>query len=357
MGRYKDKHGYSRFSHWLGLNGKPIGEAISDAFDNLMTGDTELSKHFSSFMNQLTGAHTTGMMQEQNEMQMQNVEDKFQREVAGMDKAGLNPALMYQNGASGAAPSAPTNTASGSLSDIMQIAMLPLQMKMMDTQIRGEELGNEAKEIDLGFLAKEHQTALDLSAAQIDSLRSSLKNDKVERALKRAGISEKEANTALLVQEAVATSVDNETRGALNNAMLDYKAAETAYTEQKTEESKKAMQEADARITELYSRAILNGAQSGYYSQAQQNLLVENGILHLDKETKQFTVDHQNADRTWKLALGTVDSVSGVVRSAGSLFGIGKIGSLLKGKGAPDRPSGLYVPSSMSAFGENYRVR
>lgn len=357
MGRYKEKHGYSRFSHWLGLDGRNLGTVLSDGFDRLMSGDSELSRQFGSFVNQFTGAHVTGQMQEQNEMQMQNIEDQYQRQVTGMSNAGLNPALMYQGGASGSAPSAPSNTASGSLSDIMQVAMLPLQMKMMDAQIKSAELDNEGKEIDLGFLSQEHQTALDLSSAQIDSLRSSLKNDKVERALKRAGISEKQANTALLVQEAVAEFIDNDTRAALNKAMLDYRAAETAYTEQKTEESKKSMQEADARITELYSRAILNGAQSGYYSQAQQNLLEENGILKLDKHTKQFTVDHQAADRTWKLAFGTVDSIGGLVRSAGSLIGVGKIGSLLKGKQAVDRPSGLYVPSSMREFGENYRIR
>ncbi|AYQ58206.1 putative VP2 [Microviridae sp.] len=70
-----------------------------------------------------------------NEMQMQNQEDIYQRQVTGMQKAGLNPALMYNSGSS-SAPSAPsgTNMAGVSMSDLLQAMMIPTQIKMMKAQ-------------------------------------------------------------------------------------------------------------------------------------------------------------------------------------------------------------------------------
>lgn len=88
----------------------------------------------SSVQNQFTQEGLTGQQKALNDMSMQNVEDQYQRQVTGMQKAGLNPALMYQSGAT-SAPNAPSGATNGmSMSDLIQAAMVPKQLKMMDAQ-------------------------------------------------------------------------------------------------------------------------------------------------------------------------------------------------------------------------------
>lgn len=90
--------------------------------------------------NWLKGVTQSGVTAQQaglNEMQMQNQEDIYQRQVSGMQKAGLNPALMYGSGTS-SAPSAPSGTSMASpimsMSDIIQALTIPAQLKMMKAQ-------------------------------------------------------------------------------------------------------------------------------------------------------------------------------------------------------------------------------
>lgn len=370
MGKYKDKHGYSRFSHWLGLNGRSVGDVISDSLGEY---GIDFGESIRSLIAGWTGESMTGAGRESNEFAAEQAQmnrdfqqkmssTAYQRQVTDMQNAGVNPALAFGSAAggastpSGAAASPIAPQPSMSMSDIMQIAMLPAQLKMMDAEVTGKQIQNEQEQINLDFLTKEKQTALALTESQILSVISSLENDKVQRALHRSGISLNEANAALSVQQAIATAIDNETRNALNESMLAYRAAETAYAEQKTEESRKNMEVLSAQVSELYSRAIMESANTGVLNQQAQNLLVEHGILEWNEKEHAFTVDHQKADRNWRIVNGVVDDVSKIAGAAGQF--IGGFGILSKlGKGAPKSGSGLYVPNSMSAFGENYKYR
>lgn len=347
MGKFKDSHGYSRFASWI-ANAFGISPGEIGSFG---------TNHLNNLVNSFTGAHMTGAQVEANELSMQNVHDQYSQQVSGMQDAGLNPALMYKGGAASSAPQASTSPALG-MSDLMSLITLPLQMKMMKSQVEGQNIANEQEKVNLEFLRDEKTTALAYTSQQITNLQDQLKNNEVQRALNKIGISEKEANTALLVQKGIAESIDNETRGQLNELLLQYRAAEISYTNQKTEESKKAMDEIDARITELYSQCVLNAAQSKYYSAAEQSELESIGLIKLSKDEKQFTVDHQSADRVWKNALGTADAVGGLVRGAASFFGVGKLGQAAKAvKGlspvAKER-SLLYTDGSTQMFGNNY---
>lgn len=90
-----------------------------------------------NFLKGVTQSGVTAQQAGLNEMQMQNAEDIFQRQVTGMQKAGLNTALMYGSGIGGSAPSSsPSSTAmaSASMSDIMQLALLPANRRLIEAQ-------------------------------------------------------------------------------------------------------------------------------------------------------------------------------------------------------------------------------
>lgn len=85
---------------------------------------------FTSFMNKYTDAGVSQRDVELNEMSMQNVEDNYQRQVTGMQKAGLNPAMMYSGGSS-SAPSASSASTGADFASLVNLALLPAQIENM----------------------------------------------------------------------------------------------------------------------------------------------------------------------------------------------------------------------------------
>lgn len=117
--------GDTGFSNWL----KDVGGAIGTVANEL-TDPNQLG----SLVNSFTGAHLTGSQREANQMQMQNVEDLYQHQVTGMQNAGLNPALMYQGGASGSAPTVQGSQGTANMSELMQAFLLKRQADLLDSQ-------------------------------------------------------------------------------------------------------------------------------------------------------------------------------------------------------------------------------
>lgn len=114
-----------------------------DAFkDNLNTAAEQIADpaQVTNWINSQTGAHMVDAERERNEMQMQNQEDIYQRQVIGMQKAGVNPALMYGGSGPSSAPSAPSPQQPGlSMSDLMQAFLLDKQGRLMESQIRNTD--------------------------------------------------------------------------------------------------------------------------------------------------------------------------------------------------------------------------
>lgn len=130
-------------------------------------------------------------------MSMQNVEDQYQRQVTGMQNAGLNPALMYNSGAT-SAPNAPSSSGSGmSMSDLIQAALVPAQLKMIKAQTDNIEAAAEQKrsQTETEGIRRE---ALRLANMYYPSLQEATL-DKIfsEIGVNWSTMDEKEANTAL----------------------------------------------------------------------------------------------------------------------------------------------------------------
>ena len=118
------KSGLTKFVGWLNA----LFNEDHPWFDYDKMDDT-----LSSVQNQFTQEGVTGQQKELNDIQMQNQEDIYQRQVSGMQKAGLNPALMYQSGAT-SAPVAPSASNGMNMGDLLQAVLIPQQLKMMKAQ-------------------------------------------------------------------------------------------------------------------------------------------------------------------------------------------------------------------------------
>lgn len=108
------------FKHGLNMdvgNGKQLGDVLK-------------SPYAAATQSELTGA-----AREQNEYTAQREDTQYQRSVADMQAAGLNPALMYQSGASGTSVSPSADNGAADIGQLMQIMTMPLQMAQMRANI------------------------------------------------------------------------------------------------------------------------------------------------------------------------------------------------------------------------------
>lgn len=316
MGKYKDKHGYSRFAHWIGLNGDDIGDWLNRGFVKLTGGENELSKQLNSFINQLTGAHTTGMMREQNEMQMQNIEDTYQREVSGMQTAGLNPALMYQNGASGSAPSAPSNSAGASLSDIFELISLPTRLKDLDAEIalkNSETSVNEAQARSIGINSDFNEQTFELRKQALE-LSNSLSREQKDLIYQRR--QESIAQMHKLNEEALTEG----SKRALNQATEILQRAEAF----------EIVQLMPYKVQLMQAQTASEKAQASLYAvnQLYQQKLVDSGYIEALCRQMEASASGQESE-------AVVKGITAKLRSGNTLqpadFGDSKVANVLEG--------------------------
>lgn len=380
MGRYKRKHGYSRFAHWIGLNGQDVGDwlnrgvdklgsFLSGAFDRFTQGGSELSNQFSSFVNQLTGAHATGMMQEQNQMQMQNIEDQYQRQVQGMQSSGLNPALMYQNGSSSSAPSAPSNSAGASMSDILSMMSLPLQLRDLKASAKlkdSESDVNEAQARSIGINTDFNEQTFELRKEALN-LSNNLSRAQVGK------INQDKQESIARMHQAVESALTEASKRAVNEAqaLLYRTEAQDIVALQPYK-----IQFTQAQTSAQKASAALSAAQEAY-----QRGLVDSGYIdklcsELEARAAQYGAEAQVREITANIKSGNVISPVELGDSKFANFlegvwngmvtesvnnGLAVIANLLDYMPpvllTPKSPTDAFVDSSTSTYGVNGQLK
>lgn len=193
-----------------------------------------------SLFNRFTQSGLTGAQIAENELSMQNQEDIYQRQVVGMQKAGLNPALMYGSGTS-SAPSAPAQSDTGlSMSDLMQFIMVPLQQRMLKSQIENVQANTEKQvaETDTERNRSKNLALINQYYPQIQD--KTLEKMCSEIGVNLSTIDNRDADTALKwIQKEIA---DKESKFA-----EQYYKARAEYEEAKTDEAKASAARSNAQ--------------------------------------------------------------------------------------------------------------
>lgn len=221
-----------------GVIGNKIGSGLKKVASGLFSGASAFGANY--LQSRVLNAHLTGAQQEQNafnaseadknrafnaeqaqlnrDFQAEQAATQWQRGVADMRAAGLNPALAYGQGGASAmsgamasgtpASGSQSNFAPSSLSELMQLSLLEKQGRMMDEEIRGKQLENEGQDIANAIAETYGPKEADARVRQIEQS----------------------------ILESIATCGEKSTASALNNAMADFYKAQKSSEELKQAE-------------------------------------------------------------------------------------------------------------------------
>lgn len=215
-----------------------------------LTGNSSLGV-FSSLFNTMTGAGLNGAQREANAFnadqaqkqmtfQQQMRDTQYQSAVQDMQKAGVNPALMYGSGASGnsapsgamAASTSPTNgDVVGLLGQIAQLSLLRSQKRNIDADTKNKEqnTAESASRTKINELSAQYYP--EVTQANIDSIRNGIKVGESTIKVNESKVLNQDASTALMDSERAINEINKEWLPRLNAARekSDKAAAAQAY--------------------------------------------------------------------------------------------------------------------------------
>lgn len=319
--------------------------------------EAEKNRQFQALQVENQNAFNAQQAQINRQFQADQAATQYQRGVADMRAAGLNPALAYgqggasaMTGASASSAGLPSGSAASgsgrglavSLSDLMQMAKMKADIdetkSRTDLNIKQGGLFDTEKDYR-GLQIAFYQPMTEAQLKQIDS---QLQNDQVRRALDRQGISESKAREAVYLKDEMLKGIDVKYQEELNRLEVRQRIANIGLTYSNTDVQRKRLSEIDANIQETLSRAILHGVEADMYSQQTKNMLIESGILAYDYEDKKYRIGHKELTYTLECVGKTVGAISQGV----STFSAAGIGA--RAFGMVQSPLNWYHPSSNS---------
>lgn len=254
---------------WNWLKNSALGRFIRGTADSLSGASLTPAQ-------QQANEFTANEAQKNRDWEEQMSNTAFQRQVADMQSAGVNPALMYGSGASGA--STPSGSAGSSVSpssgvsfsDLIQFITLPKQLKMLDAQIANvkestRKTGAEISQIDTGI----HKMKAEIKGLDISNEQQSV----ILRYLDRS------QRAQLSIQELSADRISADITSIY--ASIDKMNAEQLATFV-------SMCKTYEEINTLQSQQSLNDEQGKYYAKLCSNLEKQNKILELQERDWDF---------------------------------------------------------------------
>lgn len=232
----------------------PIGWQFS-LWKNLFKGvsNFSLSNGVTSLLNKVTGASLTGAEQQANAFTAQQAQNQmdfqermsntaYQREVADMKAAGVNPALLYGSGSNGATTPSGASGASvspspgdfvGLLGQIANLSLLKAQKRLLDEQAR--KTSNEADKtaVDTKMVELTLEWYPKVQDAQIRRINSEVENAYKDLDVKDSLIAKQDAETSLADTKKAVEELNKEWIPRLNAARTGLDKANTiqAYAE------------------------------------------------------------------------------------------------------------------------------
>lgn len=329
---------------WIAAAIGSVGQLLSSAFPYIF-GMSKADKEANEFSRQQQeDAQQYGLLQQdltQNfnaeqaeinrDFQLQMDSTLYQRRVADMQAAGINPATMFGSGVVGGTPqgsaastspvgspqASSVSPAPASLSLMNGIADFMLKMsevKKTDAETEGLRIYNEYQpeywENQLMLLTEQTNNF----AAQSGYLLEKIKTEPVQRALDRAMITTEAAEASLIKAQFVSQGLDNKLKEQLNPLLLEEQELRNSILQvQEANEATRIQKELariDAEIENLYAQAAKAAAEE-YLAGQQADLVSEevhtqryytrnaylegiradiaNQILKFEQKTQRFT--------------------------------------------------------------------
>ena len=227
----------------------------SDIGNTLSSNPSDI---ITSFVNQQSQAGPTG----KDVWQAERDDTAYTRQVNDMRNAGLNPALLYNSGVS--SPEVNTTGSSGnagSIADLLQLAMMPLQMKLTKAQIENINADSQQKRVNTAGQEISNSWIALLNQAEIDSKNARANYDNAQASVV---IDKARAEITNLIESARSESYKRVLMSA--QAFLAEASAEKVYAllpfEQALLEAQADYENASAQYTlvqKLYQQNLIDG--------------------------------------------------------------------------------------------------